>query len=150
MSVPNPGSLRTDSTPHILVDARFRAQQRGGDRCRFELAAHLAEQAQARYTFLAYEQTRETLTGRLAGDARIVASPYLPNQHPQFDWFENLGLPRLAHRVHADIYHGTFQVLPLLPGACPAVVTLHDMALWAMPEGYGKRFDLMRYLVTAA
>ena len=139
MSAQTPSTLPPGTAPHVLVDARFRTQQRGGDRCRFELARHLQRQAALPYTFLAYEETRQSLALQVS-PAAVVATPYLPHQHPQSDIFENFSLPRLARRVKANLYHGTFQVLPLLPGNCPAIVTLHDMALWAMPEAYGKGF----------
>lgn len=44
-------------------------------------------------------------------------------------------LPRLIARAGLDLYHGTKNVLPWR-SAVPAVVTVHDLAVYAMPETF--------------
>ena len=126
-------------SPHVLVDARFSARRRGGDRCRYELAAHLSDQAAALYTFLTYANTQAMLLDRCR-DARTVTTESRPNRHPQGDLFEHVSLPLTGRRLRADIYHGTFNVLPLAAPAPITVLTIHDMAVFAHPEAYGRRF----------
>lgn len=122
--------------PHVLVDARFAADQRGGDRCRYELAANLIRQGLARYTLLAYPHAASMLSVA----SPIVTTSWHPASHPGADIYEHLTLPLTARRLKADIYHGTFQVLPLLRPAPATVLTVHDMAVFAHPQGYGRRF----------
>ena len=126
-------------SPHVLVDARFSARRRGGDRCRYELAAYLSDQAAARYTFLTYADTRTMLSER-CGDVETITTDSRPNRHPQGDIFEHVSLPLIGRRLCADIYHGTFNVLPLMDPAPITVLTIHDMAVFAHPEAYGRRF----------
>ena len=135
--------------PHVLVDARFSARRRGGDRCRYELAANLSDQAAARYTFLTYASTRAMLLDRCQ-DVQTITTDSLPNRHPQGDIFEHVSLPLTGRRLSTDIYHGTFNVLPLAAPAPITVLTMHDMAVFAYPEAYGRRFAAYgRFLIRA-
>lgn len=43
-------------------------------------------------------------------------------------------LPLLARRLGAQVVHGTANTLPLLRTSMPAVVTLHDLAIYRHPE----------------
>ena len=124
------------SVPHVLVDARYRPNPRGGDRCRFELASRLMPRHSERYTFLAYPHAARQLS---AARTAVEIALFTPDQHPQADWFEHVKLPRIAQRVKADIYHATFSILPLRRSAPINIVTVHDMALFAMPEAYSRR-----------
>ena len=129
-------------SPHILVDARFAAKQRGGDRCRYELAVNLVRQAKMQYTFLGYDHAPKTFAD-LGLNAEWVNAPFAPEKHPQADYFEHIRLPLLTRQIGADIYHGTFNVMPTLPLLRPGaanIVTVHDMAVFAFPQAYGKRF----------
>lgn len=136
------------ATPHVLVDARFAPQQRGGDRCRYELARHLSQQQQMRYTFLGYRHAALALRQRNTASPPVVTTRYTPEQHPWFDLYEHVSLPLLARRIGADIYHGTFNVVPLLAPARATVVTIHDMAVFSFPQAYGRRFAAyMRSLI---
>jgi glycosyltransferase involved in cell wall biosynthesis len=147
--IPDPAT-RLTRLPHVLVDARFSSRPRGGDRCRYELASHLHAQASGRYTFLTYDDTMPALLRRSPG-ARAVATDCRPNQHPRGDLFEHVRLPKLARQLGADIYHGTFNVLPLTRPAAATIVTIHDMAVFAHPEAYGRKFAAYgRVLVRAA
>ncbi len=138
---------RRDS-PHVLVDARFAARKRGGDRCRYELARYLVREAAGQYTFLCYKETEGLLRGQTG--ARTVTTPFAPSDHPGYDLLEHVGLPLLGRRIDSDIYHGTFNVIPLVPAARATVVTVHDLAVFAFPQAYGKRFaPYMRALISA-
>jgi len=137
-----------EETPRVLVDARFSAAPRGGDRCRFELAVHLSRQASARYAFLGYAHAASALA---PSPFPIAVTPWHPSQHPGADWYEHVTLPLLSRRLNTDIYHGTFQVLPLIRPAPRTVLTVHDMAVFAYPQGYGTRFAAyMRRLLAAS
>lgn len=141
---------RPDLHPHVLVDARFNARQCGGDRCRIELATRLHRQNSARYTFLTYDETDPILREKIP-DAATITTDARPNRHPRGDWFEHVTLPRMVRASGADIYHGTFHLMPLLRPARSTLVTIHDMAVWAHPEAYGRKFAMYgRFLVTSA
>jgi glycosyltransferase involved in cell wall biosynthesis len=141
---------RPDSNPHVFVDARFNARQCGGDRCRIELATHLHRQHAAKYTFLTYDETDPILRAKVP-DAATITTDARPNQHPRGDWFEHVRLPKMVRASGADIYHGTFHLMPLLRPAWSTLVTIHDMAVWAHPEAYGRKFAMYgRFLVTSA
>lgn len=138
--------------PDVLVDARFAIERKGGDRCRFELARELACDT-ARYAFLAYDDTASALR-QAVGGSEIYSTARRPWEHPSGDFFEHVGLPRLARSLGAGIYHGTFNVLPAIPGFAPTrrtVVTIHDVAVFKMPEAYTPRFCRMsRFLIRRA
>ena len=121
--------------PHVLVDARYHRNPRGGDRCRFELTSRLLQRQTERYSVLAYAHAAEQL--KLWG-ANVELAPYTPAEHPQADWFEHVTLPNIARRIKADIYHATFSIFPLRRSTPIDIVTIHDMAMFAMPEAYGR------------
>jgi glycosyltransferase involved in cell wall biosynthesis len=130
--------------PHILVDARFGESVNGGSRYRYELATNLPDVCEARCTYLANRAGAVRLLRALGGGASVVTTSAEPSAHPAGDIFEHVQLPRIARRIGADIYHGTFHILPLMPPALQSVLTIHDMAVFAYPSGYGKRF--VRYM----
>ena len=138
----------SSSLPHVLVDARYASHQKGGDRCRYELASNLIKQKTANYSFLAYPHAHDTLP---ASDFPIIETTCKPSSHPQADIFEHITIPRIAKRIKADIYHGTFQTLPLFRPAKVTILTVHDLAVFAFPGGYGRRFvQYMRKLLSAS
>src|SRR6476660_4857544 len=64
-------------------------------------------------------------------DVTAVHVP-LPTSYHQATW-DHWRLPALVARECVDLYHGTKNVLPWrLP--IPAVVTVHDLAVYAFPE----------------
>lgn len=141
-----------DRVPKILVDARFRAERRGGDRCRFELARHLARLG-SNYTFLGYDDTAGALR-EVSGNCGVVVTSQRPWRHPAGDIYEHIALPITARRMDADIYHGTFNVVPAMWGLRPArrtIVTIHDVAVFKMPEAYSAKFCMLaRFLMRRA
>ena len=52
--------------------------------------------------------------------------------------FEQLALPLLLRRRHADLVHATNCFLPLAR-PCPGVVTIHDLAFEAWPDDFASR-----------
>jgi glycosyltransferase involved in cell wall biosynthesis len=81
----------------------------------------------------------------------VVDAPHRPSAHPRSDWFEHVTLPRLCHQGGYDIYHGTFNVLPWIRPAPVTIVTVHDVAVFAMPEAYSWKFArLARVLLRRA
>src|SRR5207253_124828 len=66
-------------------------------------------------------------------DLEVVHVPLRTAYH-QFGW-DHVRLPRLLAERRVDLYHGTKNVLPWrLPAA--AVVTVHDLAVYACPETF--------------
>src|SRR5207237_4860576 len=66
-------------------------------------------------------------------DVEVVHVP-LPTPYHQLGW-DHVRLPRLLAERRVDLYHGTKNVLPWrLPAA--AVVTVHDLAVYACPETF--------------
>ena len=63
-----------------------------------------------------------------------TASLPLDRTYQQVTW-DHVALPRLIARERIDLYHGTKSILPWrLP--VPGVVTVHDLAVYAMPETF--------------
>jgi len=63
-----------------------------------------------------------------------VARVPLPSPYAQVVWDHAL-IPAALRRQRAELYHGTKNTLPLvLP--CPAVVTVHDLAVYHHPESF--------------
>jgi glycosyltransferase involved in cell wall biosynthesis len=78
----------------------------------------------------------------------------LPAPYHQITW-DHWRLPGLLVRARVDLYHGTKNVLPWRPPV-PAVVTVHDLAVYAHPRSFswGQRWHLRlllpRSVATAA
>jgi glycosyltransferase involved in cell wall biosynthesis len=71
-----------------------------------------------------------------AGAAVEVERVALPTPYAQVLW-DHLRIPVALRRVGADLYHGTKNTLPvLLP--CPAVVTIHDLAVYQHPRSFSR------------
>ncbi len=66
-------------------------------------------------------------------EVATVAVP-LPSPWHQVTW-DHLRLPGLVSRAGVDLYHGTKNVLPWRLDV-PAVVTVHDLAVYACPETF--------------
>jgi glycosyltransferase involved in cell wall biosynthesis len=68
-------------------------------------------------------------------DVAAVHVP-LPTSYHQATW-DHWRLPALVARERVDLYHGTKNVLPWRLAA-PAVVTVHDLAVYAFPETFSR------------
>ncbi len=66
-------------------------------------------------------------------DVEVVAVP-LPTPYAQLLW-DHVAVPAALRRVRADLYHGTKNTVPLWR-PCPAVVTVHDLAVYRHPESF--------------
>jgi glycosyltransferase involved in cell wall biosynthesis len=67
-------------------------------------------------------------------DAVETVTVPLPTPYAQV-WWDHVAIPAALRRVGADLYHGTKNTLPFrLP--CPAVVTVHDLAVYRHPESF--------------
>lgn len=53
-------------------------------------------------------------------------------------WFEQVGVPRAAQRMHADLLHVPYAAPPLR-SVVPIVTTIHDIIWWLLPEYRGSR-----------
>jgi glycosyltransferase involved in cell wall biosynthesis len=58
---------------------------------------------------------------------------------PPYPGSAHWALPLLARRLAAQVLHGTANTLPLLRASMPAVVTLHDLAIYRHPEFFPGR-----------
>jgi glycosyltransferase involved in cell wall biosynthesis len=69
-------------------------------------------------------------------DGIDVAIEQVPLRSPwaQPIW-DHLQVPRVLERTSADLYHGTKNAVPV-GGRCPAVVTIHDLAVYHHPESF--------------
>lgn len=74
--------------------------------------------------------------GPEAFDGIPVGVEHLPLRTPwaQPIW-DHVQVPRALRRVGADLYHGTKNAVPLA-SPCPAVVTIHDLAVYHHPESF--------------
>jgi glycosyltransferase involved in cell wall biosynthesis len=148
--VASDSEISLTNLPHVIVDARFTDHRRGGDRCRLELAKGLIRRGGCRYTLLVYRGGADVLRS-MDRSVRTVVAPHPPGRHPHADVFEHVTLPRICRRLKADLYHGTFQVMPWRRAAPVTVVTIHDLALFSFPQAYGRKFGpYMRTLLRRA
>jgi glycosyltransferase involved in cell wall biosynthesis len=140
--------MASEHRANILIDARFSLKMRGGDRVKYQLARHILDLQPKRHHLLSYDDADKVLDFSKA--AGRITAPWRPSQHPQVDWFEHWALPGLAGRLGINLYHGTYQVLPLVRTVAPIqVMTIADMALFDFPEAYGRKFGpYMRLLIT--
>jgi glycosyltransferase involved in cell wall biosynthesis len=67
--------------------------------------------------------------------AEVVHLP-LATPYAQVLW-DHVQVPRALARLGADLYHGTKNALPLR-SSCPAVVTIHDLAVYRHPESFAR------------
>jgi len=66
-------------------------------------------------------------------DVEVMRAP-LPSAYAQVLW-DHIAVPVALRRARADLYHGTKNTLPLWR-PCPAVVTVHDLAVYRHPESF--------------
>ncbi len=83
---------------------------------------------------------------------RCVHLP-LPSSWAQ-PWWDNVLVPRALRRLRPDVYHGTKHALPLVgtPRGTATVASIHDLAVFAEPETFGRaqRAQLLVHLRHAA
>ena len=79
-------------------------------------------------------QPRDTeLLAQIAPAARLVVAPARTAWRPARLLWEQLMLPRIARRVHADVLLSPHYTMPVRAGL-PVVVTLHDATFFSHPE----------------
>jgi len=66
-------------------------------------------------------------------DVEVIRAP-LPSAYAQVLW-DHVAVPAALRRARAGLYHGTKNTLPLWQ-PCPAVVTVHDLAVYRHPESF--------------
>ncbi|MQY07151.1 glycosyltransferase family 4 protein [Actinomadura macrotermitis] len=119
--------------PRILLDATAAPADRGGLgryvdgllAALHELGADLA---------VACQRADEERYAALVPGARVVAGPTaLAHRASRLSW-EQTGLPHVAEQVGADVIHLPSYTIPVHPGR-PTVVTIHDVTLFAEPDG---------------
>lgn len=73
------------------------------------------------------------LLATIAPAARLVVAPARTARRPLRMVWEQLGLPRIARRVHADVLLSPHYTMPVRAGL-RVVVTLHDATFFSHPE----------------
>jgi glycosyltransferase involved in cell wall biosynthesis len=117
----------------VLVDATAIPRDLGGvGRYLQELLPALDAEEAIELVIAAQERDAPWI-GKRAKSATIHAVPERSSGRlPRLAW-EQLGLPRLAGRVRADVIHSPHYTMPLAAGV-PVVVTLHDATFFSHPR----------------
>jgi glycosyltransferase involved in cell wall biosynthesis len=69
--------------------------------------------------------------------------------HPAGDWWQQVLLPRLLHRIRASVLYSPAYVGPVYTGKIKHAVMLHDDLVWTQPETYPLKFRLYMRMMTA-
>ncbi len=116
-----------------------------------------------------YNMLRELARGKHDHTLLVLHNPALPNTRhglhtlahaPRvelvatnarpFSFGEQITVPRLLHRLHADIFHAPYYVRPYFGLPCPVVVTLYDAIPRLFPSEVSLRarllFDILTWL----
>ncbi|MGH7895673.1 MAG: glycosyltransferase family 4 protein, partial [Candidatus Binatia bacterium] len=93
-----------------------------------ELVRALAREG--RHDYIVFTDHPEAFAGAAV---RVIHVP-LASTYRQVTW-DHMRLPALIRRHEVALYHGTKAVLPIRC-AVPAVVTVHDLAVYACPETF--------------
>jgi glycosyltransferase involved in cell wall biosynthesis len=118
--------------PRVLVDATAVPEDRGGvGRYVDQLLPALAELG----TDLAVvcQRRDEAFYRELLPGVRVVAAPEKIQRRPARLAWEQVGLPRVAREVGAQVLHCPHYTMPLAAGV-PVVTTLHDATFFTHPE----------------
>jgi glycosyltransferase involved in cell wall biosynthesis len=116
----------------VLLDASAIPAQHGGvGRYVAELADHLAG-ADADLHLAVQLRDRDLFAGVLGAD-RVHPLPGWAAGRPARMLWEQVGLPRLARRLGAEVVHSPHYTFPLL-GGLPVAVTLHDATFFTTPQ----------------
>lgn len=120
------------SAPRVLVDATAVPADRGGvGRYVDQLMPALAEIGAD--LAVVCQRRDEACYRELLPGARVVVAPEGVGRRPVRLAWEQVGLPRLAREVGADVLHCPHYTMPLAAGL-PVVTTLHDATFFTHPE----------------
>jgi glycosyltransferase involved in cell wall biosynthesis len=124
--------MSSPSGPRVLLDATAVPENRGGvGRYVDQLLPALS--ALGTDLVVACQSRDREHYEKLVPSGSVVAAPgAVARTAARFAW-EQVGLPRLAARVGADILHCPHYTMPLRPGL-PVVTTLHDATFFTHPE----------------
>lgn len=121
-----------EASPRVLVDATAVPPDRGGvGRYVDQLLPALAELGTD--LVVVCQPRDEAFYRELLPGARVVAAPAAIGGRPARLAWEQVGLPRVARRVGADVLHCPHYTMPLAAGL-PVVTTLHDATFFTHPE----------------
>lgn len=105
----------------------------------YELSRHLAEEFDDEYLLVSprpFEQSAIAGIHAPETNGRL----HLIEQRTNFltsRWW-SIGLPRFLRKEKLQIFHGTNHQIPLV-GACPSIVTIHDLSLLLHPAWHERR-----------
>lgn len=85
----------------------------------------------------------------LAGTAAVAVRQRRPRGRGGRIAWEQLALPGELARARPDVYHSPHHSMPLLPLACTAVVTVHDVTFRLLPWRYTAARRLYMHISTA-
>ncbi|MFT4028594.1 MAG: glycosyltransferase family 1 protein [Protaetiibacter sp.] len=118
----------SETEPRVLLDATAIPADRGG-------VGRYVEGIVAAYrgdlVVVCQRRDLEALR-RLAPHAELVAAPAIASRTWARLLWEQLGLPRLARKQHAEVIHSPHYTLPVASGL-PRVVTFHDATFFSDP-----------------
>jgi glycosyltransferase involved in cell wall biosynthesis len=123
----------TGSSPvRVLVDATAVPADRGGvGRYVDQLLPALGEQG-VDVVVVSQQRDVDWYRGLVPG-AEVVPAPAAITRRPARLLWEQVGLPRIAARVRADVLHCPHYTMPLA-SRTPVVTTLHDATFFTQPE----------------
>jgi glycosyltransferase involved in cell wall biosynthesis len=124
--------MASASGPRVLLDATAVPANRGGvGRYVDQLVPAL--DALGTDLVVVCQQRDVEYYGKLAPCGDVVAAPARVARRPARLAWEQVGLPRLAQRVGADVLHCPHYTLPLA-SPVPVVTTLHDATFFTHPD----------------
>ncbi|MBI2566933.1 MAG: glycosyltransferase family 4 protein [Candidatus Schekmanbacteria bacterium] len=107
-----------------------------------ELLTALLEIAGTAVLVVGNAHTRELLgrDRRLQAPAGHLTAPCSPESHPWSELWELLHLRPELRRRECALFHSPAFVLPPLPAGVRTVVTIHDLAVFQVPDCFPRRF----------
>ena len=125
-----------NSSPHTLVDATAIPANRGGVGRYLEHLIPALTEAGGVITVVCQPRDADWMTTSMTG-ARVIPSRGAGRSRPLRLFWEQLGLPRLARKLGADVIFSPHYTMPLA-SRIPVVVTLHDATFFSLPEVHSR------------
>lgn len=116
----------------VLVDATAIPPDRGGVGRYVDELLHALDLLGVSLAAVVQPRDAERVAATAPG-AEIVVAPAAVGRRPARMAWEQLGLPTVARRWHADVLHSPHYTMPVAAGV-PVVVTLHDATFFSHPE----------------
>ncbi|MFL5801627.1 MAG: glycosyltransferase family 4 protein [Roseiflexaceae bacterium] len=133
----------------IAIDARYIADHFPGiGRYVYNLLLGLAALDQPHTLIVLHNPALPNTRHDIAALARFAPVELAATAARPFSATEQVAVPRLLHRLRADLYHAPYYVRPYAGLPCPAVVTLYDAIPHLFPNEVSPRARLLFDLLT--